>query len=325
MQLLLQPCAHADARKHFVDTIEQPVAISRMLPFLPPPEQQSIQSTFGDAVAVWGVTPGTSGGNVKKWERLSIGDTALFCQDNAFFLKATVAFKIHNASLAEQLWGKQGDGATWEYMFFLTDIEPVDVKVPDFNRAANYDAGYVVRGFSVLGDSISEEILEQLNLSGGSGPSVAEPASVASAKAALQRLSGNLNMSASARRRTEQGLLRTILLSNRETEDCAICGSELPVDLLVIGHIRKRHSCSDDQKKDLANVMPICLLGCDRLFEGGYLHVNDAGVVCGPLTATSPSRLHQVLKSLNGKSCGAFNDASAPFFKWHREHLTVAC
>jgi hypothetical protein len=325
MHLLLQPCGSPEARKHFAATIEPPVALSRLLPFLTADERHAVRATFGDEVAIWGVTSGEAGGNVKKWARLSIGDTALFCKDNAFFLKATVAFKVHNSALADELWGTQPNGATWEYIFFLTDLEPVDIRVTAFNRAASYAPAYVVRGFSVLDEALSARILEELDLTEGSGPAVAEPAMVAAAKAALARLSGNLNIPATAKRRAEQGLLRIILLANRNTECCAICGKTLPVDLLFIGHIRKRHSCSDEQKKDLNNVMPVCLLGCDRLFEEGYIHVDASGVVRAPLSPTLSPELLAHLKELDGKRCHAHNQASAAFFAWHRERQTVSC
>lgn len=91
MQLVLQPCGDSDAIEHYVDTIENPVSLERVLPFLPQSEHQRLRNTFGDSVAVWGVTPGKTGGNAKKWARMELGDTAMLYRDKRFFFKGEVA------------------------------------------------------------------------------------------------------------------------------------------------------------------------------------------------------------------------------------------
>jgi 5-methylcytosine-specific restriction protein A len=176
MQLVLQPCAGDDANEHFVHTIQNPVLITRLASFLSQEERSQIAGKFGDSVAVWGVTPGEDDGNAKKWQRMNIGDTALFYKKRQFFYKGTVAYKIHSAQMAESLWNKKEDGSTWEYIFFLTDLEAVAIDVRDFNQLAGRKETAIVQGFTVLESGPSAKILDALDLTSDAGAVTTQPA-----------------------------------------------------------------------------------------------------------------------------------------------------
>lgn len=318
MQLVLQPCADSNAVEHYVDTVENPVAISRILPFLSAEDREAIQRTFSSAVAVWGVTPGKIGGNATKWQRIELGDTALLYRNKRFFFKGTVAFKLHSADLAKDLWKTREDGSTWEYAFFLTDLEPVDIPVERFNAAAGYKINNIVQGFNVLPADHSERILDALELGPNIGATLPSETDIERARFRLAQLSSDMNIPVSSFRRAEQETLRTILLGGKRTEICAICARRLPVDLLVTGHIRARHSCSAEQRRDLANVMAICLLGCDALFENGYITVDASGMVRAEAPAQAHLHLAAAAGAVGGSKCSAWTDASEQYFSWHR-------
>lgn len=252
---------------------------------------------------------------------MSPGDTTLLYRDKRFFYKATIAFKTRNEALAAELWSRKPDGSTWEYTFLLSDLEPIDIPIEAFNVAAGYAPNFVVQRFLVMDEVKSLAVIESLDLAPAVGPLVVKPEETAAALDALQALEGDLNASGTGTRRVEQSLLRRLLLGNKTFESCAICGRQLPVNLLAIGHIKKRASCTPSERKDLANVMPTCYLGCDRLFENGYLYVDSEGVVqtTSPSLATAP--LRSVLEKLRGSQCSAWNSASATYFKWHQDHL----
>jgi len=318
MQLVLQPCGDSDAVEHYVDTIENPVSLSRILPFLSASDQEAVRRTFSDAVAVWGVTPGKTGGNATKWERIELGDTALLYRDRRFFFKGTVAFKVHSVELAKELWQTRADGATWEYAFFLTDLEPVDIPVERFNSAAGYKLNNIIQGFNVLPPDRSEHVLDALELGPNIGATLPSASEVERARRRLEELAADMNLPITAYRRAEQESLRTILLGGKQTERCAICARHLPVDLLVTGHIRPRHSCSPEQRRDLANVMAVCLLGCDALFENGYVTVDDSGRIRTEESAKAHPHLATAAQALEGSACNAWNANSAQYFAWHR-------
>lgn len=89
---------------------------------------------------------------------------------------------------------------------------------------------------------------------------------------------GELSFPATVLGRGEQSILRRRLLGNAEVAECALCGRTLPTRFLITAHIKKRTLCTDSERRDLAHVaMAACTLGCDSLFEAGYVCQRTAG------------------------------------------------
>jgi hypothetical protein len=74
-------------------------------------------------------------------------------------------------------------------------------------------------------------------------------------------------------------LLQDWLFKDKETEKCAICGRTFSCSSLVAAHKKKRSKCSEEERTDPYIVMPVCVFGCDFLYERGYFHVK-AGYIC---------------------------------------------
>jgi hypothetical protein len=69
--------------------------------------------------------------------------------------------------------------------------------------------------------------------------------------------------------------------------------------------------------------MLACVLGCDALFEKGFIYVSEAGkIALNPPSEPSES-LVAFMGELDGKTSKAFNAQSSKFFKWHRESLSL--
>lgn len=164
MRLVLQPCGGAEAVAHFEDTIENPVPVTRILPHLSAADRDLVSNRLEDRVAVWGVTPATNGSNAAMWSKMRVGDTVLLYRSGRFFLKAIVSFKVHSKELALDLWSKNADGLTWEYIFFLTDLKPIDIPIDRFNLAANYQPNFVVQRYLVLPEDQSRRVCSTLDL-----------------------------------------------------------------------------------------------------------------------------------------------------------------
>ncbi|MGM2799613.1 hypothetical protein ACS2Q1_29580, partial [Bacillus cereus group sp. Bce004] len=81
--------------------------------------------TFPEAVAVWGVTQGKKAVNEKKWHQMDVGDVALFYRKKEFFRRGTIAYKKRLPELARQLWETPPGEQPWEFVYFLTDLEPI--------------------------------------------------------------------------------------------------------------------------------------------------------------------------------------------------------
>ncbi|MFC9664275.1 hypothetical protein ACFVJ5_28930 [Nocardia sp. NPDC127606] len=124
-----------------------------------------------------------------------------------------------------------------------------------------------------------------------------------------------------ATRRVEQALLRTFLLQGQETGACELCGRLLPASLLVAGHIKPRAQCTEAERWAFSEVaMLVCVLGCDALFEHGYLTVDDTGTI-------NPGRTpsHDIIDTVHpllGRPCPAHTPARAAAFRAHRGQFT---
>lgn len=80
--------------------------------------------------------------------------------------------------------------------------------------------------------------------------------------------------------RKEQSLLRAYLFDGKEKEKCTICHRTFPVSLLVAAHIKPRSECTSPERKDYSNIVtPMCKLGCDELYEKGFIVVKNGHVV----------------------------------------------
>ena len=78
--------------------------------------------------------------------------------------------------------------------------------------------------------------------------------------------------------RREQDTLRRWLFEGKCKENCAICGNEHMVTALVAAHKKRRRDCSEKERRDPHIVMPVCVFGCDFLYERRHIFVDDGFV-----------------------------------------------
>lgn len=127
---------------------------------------------------------------------------------------------------------------------------------------------------------------------------------------------GTLDRHGISSSRGEQSDLRKYLLGTTKIAQCALCGRTLPQEFIHIGHIKRRSDCTDDERRDFRSVaMPVCLLGCDTLFEEGYVAVRDDGVIVG--IESKNLGIREAIGLVSGKICRAHNSYSSKYFKYH--------
>lgn len=129
----------------------------------------------------------------------------------------------------------------------------------------------------------------------------------------------NTDAAARAWSRIEQRGLRNYLLASRTEASCGLCGRLLPAPLLVAGHIKPRAHCTNQERWDYrAIAMLTCLLGCDALFEHGYVAVDETGTI----VSGRPTANHELLDAaadLIGTRCPAYSGETSSAFQAHRE------
>lgn len=123
--------------------------------------------------------------------------------------------------------------------------------------------------------------------------------------------------------RLEQAYLRRHLLRGRLKAPCAICGAELPARLLIAGYIKPRSHCSEEERMDYAGcAMLTCALGCDALYEWGYVVVGPEGLIRAGQAAET-ERIEDAVNRLVGRRCSAFNEQTTKCFA-ENERLMLA-
>ncbi len=117
--------------------------------------------------------------------------------------------------------------------------------------------------------------------------------------------------------RREQAFLRDYLFGRGDRGTCVICGSYLPTSLLVAAHIKPRASCTDAERRDFVNnVVPMCLLGCDALFERGFL-VAQEGKVKVRIEGELEPRLKNLVNAIDERPTIAWKLGRFRYFRWH--------
>ena len=117
--------------------------------------------------------------------------------------------------------------------------------------------------------------------------------------------------------RAEHRQLRQHLFGRKTEETCALCGRTLPINLLVTAHIKQRSKCTAIERTDRNVVMAACALGCDAVFERGYVQVSAEGIVeAGPMQEGG-EHLQGFIDYLVGRNVVVFSPASEKYFEWH--------
>ena len=148
MRILLQPAAGKNPRKHFEDTISNGVLVNLFKGRVSEQDYKKLEDLNERYIEVWGMVPTLQRKTRKAWVDLESGDTVLFYANKSFGYRATAYFKIHNPSLAEELWGFDDKGRTWEYMYFIKD--GTQIELPYEPSVIGYDQNHVVQGAILL-------------------------------------------------------------------------------------------------------------------------------------------------------------------------------
>jgi hypothetical protein len=317
-QVILQPSGNKDAREHYENTIESPVDSTVISQLVSTEEYQFLVDIYGDnsRIPTWGVTPGKKGVNKTKWDRIQVGDVTLFAANGQVFASGVVTYKLHNRELALELWGKNHEDQTWEYIYFLDEIKQQSIPYVDFNRAAGYADNNVIQGFAVMNEEKSEYVLSTFDLESEIyQPDVSEE----EYREIVLNLNSNDNLDVprEGSGRKEQPFLRKHLFGRKKIGTCGICNHDFPVPLLVAAHIKKRSNCTNEEKLDYKNiVMPMCKFGCDDLYEKGYITVIN-GVVTKNPTKKLTERANEYIETVVGKMCLHWNSNTEEYFAWH--------
>lgn len=145
-ELFVITASNPEANRHYRTTIAYPVSRSLLAQHLSQQEMQMVDNAFANhPIYTWGARPGTKG--VSDWLNLLPGDYVLVYVQGRFVRLARVAgLKMRKPELARALWGTEA-GETFEYVYFLGNMQIINYALDKFNKDLGYDPTYYPRGF----------------------------------------------------------------------------------------------------------------------------------------------------------------------------------
>ncbi|HFK1439116.1 HNH endonuclease [Bacillus thuringiensis] len=154
--LYLFTASNDSAIKNLEATIENPYPISTCLADLDVDTVTKLKDNgLNENVCMWGATPGSS--NVDRWGKLKEGDRILAYSKGEFKFYGTIFAKTHNPAVARKIWRTNDNGETWEYIYFIKDLKPVNIKAIEFAAFFGYKLNHKPQGFTNI-DSTKLEI-----------------------------------------------------------------------------------------------------------------------------------------------------------------------
>jgi len=163
-RIILAP-ASVNTQQHFENTIKGPVPLSRIRDLVTDDEWQLLMELYPNGQAqIWGARPGPR--NRKNFARIKDNDIVLFYRDGTYFSSYRVTTKLGRQAteLAEELWGRDSDGNTWDLIYFLSDGRAESVAVGDLWKVAGQGPKSLVRGLWILDRAPSARCIEHFEL-----------------------------------------------------------------------------------------------------------------------------------------------------------------
>jgi hypothetical protein len=326
VRIALQPAALNDREvlRHFLDTIDTRVRLDEHADVIEADVLEALKVIYPRGTAqFWGATPGVSGSNVSKWRKLSAGDGAFFYGEKKVYLVGHIALTFRNPALATRLWGTDANGLTWELMYALVNLREITLPIEEIRTALDWKDKAFVQGFTVVGDEHAENLVELANLEDTSNV-LRTCVNHARAAGATVAPDGPTDTTRTVNWRREHPYLKRRLVE-LAGDVCGLCGRDFPPALLVGAHIKKRAHCTEAERKDFDNVgMLACVLGCDSLFERGYVAVGEGGLILiSDLARASASVAHYVRSHLEGRVSPWWSATRDRYYDWHRRHVFV--
>lgn len=258
--------------------------------------------------------------NKSTWEHMNPKDIVLFANHGVIFASAIVTYKMRDKNIGSKLNHKDYNGNIYELFYFFDNVKKHEIPYEKFNRIAQYKPSYTIRNFVILSEEKSAKLMHAFNLNTNT---CYQDLSEEEYIKAVREFDPNKPLDTKGKTliRTEQSFLRKFLFADDIISTCGICGKEFPVELLVAAHIKKRAQCSNDEKLDYKNiVMPMCKLGCDALYEDGYITIIDGKIISYKFGYHTQA-LNDYIDSLSNRSCPYWKVNNSKYFKWHNKFV----
>lgn len=313
MQLLLFPASSKLKYINYVQTVEYSININEITEICDKKNVKILQEIKSKSIHIWGVPDGHNKKDLGNWKKSKVGDSCLFYRNKKFFSKSKIILKLIDENIASRFLVKTAKGDLSKNLFILEPASEISISNYRFNKALN-KINSPLNSFKIENIK-NKSLLKELGISTLKTLTGRREDFYQGRLHELEKLDG---IKSQAKIRLEQDIFTEFLFSDCSNSKCAICSRSYPNSIMVAGHIKKRSLSSDIERRNLKNVMPICKMGCDDLFERGYIYIDKKGFIRRNNEKEITSDLNHYLNSIVDKKSWFFDKDNAIFFEQHR-------
>jgi hypothetical protein len=314
MQVLLIPTSGKLKYLNYIKTVEYSVNTNELLTVCDKKNIKLINKIKSENVHLWGVPDGHNNQNLKEWNKAQTGDTCLFYRDKKYFSQSKIISKFEDENIALRLWKKDHKGDVWKNLMVLESLSSISISSYRFNKLLK-KKNTPLNSFKVQNIK-EEEFLKQIGITNLKPHKNLDKEHYQKRLNELDQVDG---LKSDAKVRLEQNIFTNFLFNKNSKTRCAICSKNYPNSIMVAGHIKKRSLCDESEKRNLNVIMPICKIGCDDLFERGYIYLDSGGYVRLNKDKELSEDLINYLKTIVNKHSWYFNKDNANFYEQHRK------
>ncbi len=122
---IVLPLTNRVAVEQYKKTVVKGASVSDILSLVPSRTRFALEKLPKKRLSIWGLT-GFNQNNLVAWGRLRYGDYALFVYKGKIIFQGKIVQRLNNARIAEQLWGKNKQGHTWNLLLFINEGEEIE-------------------------------------------------------------------------------------------------------------------------------------------------------------------------------------------------------
>ncbi|MEA2701996.1 MAG: hypothetical protein QOE22_705 [Candidatus Parcubacteria bacterium] len=152
-KIYLAPRSNETSQANFIATLASGYPRDHIHQYLSTEEEQALG--VQDQLYIWG----SGEGRRFYWDQMQPGDSVLFYAKGVFVYTGKCILKKQSAEIARALWGNiPQKEETWEYLFFLDELRPIQLPLEIIRELGAYDDKMVVQGFVSLREGALDRI-----------------------------------------------------------------------------------------------------------------------------------------------------------------------
>lgn len=161
LQQISSRFAQSNARK----TLLKPIATDYLMPYIGEADFSELLSrSSGRGVYVWG----SKSERVHQYHRMIKRRTlVLFRKGRKITLYGALDGWVYSPELGQKLWGRDDDGSSWDLVYYLAKVVPLDLAAAHVNRLLKRRDSDNWQAFHVVEDqAVTTRVLELVKLEG---------------------------------------------------------------------------------------------------------------------------------------------------------------